>query len=299
MTSMLPLFFCLGLGMLVARYGKPPVGLAQALNWWVLNIALTALVLHLIPQLQFSWSLWFLTCSMWFLFALSWLFFMFIGGLAGWSRAQIGALTLIAGIGNTAFVGFPLVEALHGHAALQLAIVADQTGSFTVFAVGGSMVAAIYKGRSVSVGGVLKKVLCFPPFIAFWCGVLAGALGGWPELLDRTLQHLGSSLTPIALFAVGLQLRLLPQRTELLPVAVALSWKLMIVPAVIFGAGALAGVHGLERTVAVLEAAMPPAVGALLLCQQHELEPQLANTVLGLGLLLALGSVYAVNALIV
>lgn len=298
MNSMLLLFICLGLGMLVNRYGKPPVGLAQALNWWVLNIALTSLVLHLIPQLQFSWSLWFLGFSLWLAFAGSWGFFRLVGAFAGWSRARVGALTLMSGLGNTAFVGFPLVEALQGHAGLQLAIVADQTGTFMAFTVGGVMVASSCTGRSVSFGGVLKKAARFPPLIAFWCGVAVGALGGWPQVLDTTLQALGSSLTPIALFSIGLQLRLMPQRAQAVPIAAALGWKLLMAPAMVFAVGAVSGVHGLERTVAVLQAAMPPAVSAALLCQQQGLEPQLANTILGLGLLLALPTVYAVNALI-
>ncbi|MET0986146.1 MAG: AEC family transporter [Steroidobacteraceae bacterium] len=296
MSAVLLLFICLGLGVFVGRYGKAPAGLAPALNWWVLNIAITALLLHLIPGLEFSWSLWFLCFSMWLVFGVSWVFFAVLGRLAGWSRGQTGALTLMSTLGNTAFVGFPVVEALHGHAGLQFAVVTDQTGSFTVFAIGGSVFASIHTGRSVSVAGVFKRIVSFPPFVAFWCGVVVGALGGWPELLDTTLQRLGSSLTPIALFAIGLQLRLLPQRRQAVPVAVALGWKLLVAPAVVFAASAIAGVHGLERSVAVLEAAMPPAVGAVLLCQQHELEPQLANTILGLGLLIAPATLYIVNA---
>ncbi|MET0661076.1 MAG: AEC family transporter [Steroidobacteraceae bacterium] len=299
MSSIFLLFICLGLGMLVGRYGNAPAGLAPALNWWVLNIAITALLLHLTPQLEFSLNLWFLCCSMWLSFGLSWLFFAVLGRFAGWTRSETGALTLMSALGNTAFVGFPVVEALYGHAGLQFAIVTDQTGSFTVFAIGGSMFASLHTGRSVSVAGVFKRIIRFPPFVAFWCGVVVGVLGGWPELLDTTLQRLGSSLTPIALFAIGLQLRLVPQRAQAVPVAVALGWKLLIAPAIVFAVGTVAGVPELERSVAILEAAMPPAVGALLLCQQHEFEPQLANTILGLGLLIAPATLYIVNATLV
>jgi malate permease and related proteins len=298
MSSMLLLVFCLGLGVLTARFGKPPVGLAQALNWYVLNIALTALILHLMPQLNFNWDVWFLFFSMWLVFLCSWGLFTLIGRAAGWSHARIGALTLVGGIGNTAFVGFPFVEALRGQEGLQLAVIVDQVGSFTALAIGGSVLVSLYKGRSLSISGVAKNVLKFPPFIAMWCGVLVGLLGEWPALLDTTFERLGSTLTPLALFSVGLQLRPLPPRGQAVPVTAVLTWKLLVAPALVFAAAVLFGIGGLERTVAVLESSMPPSVAASILCQQHELEPQLANTALGLGLLLSLGTVVVVNQLL-
>jgi malate permease and related proteins len=298
MNSLLLLLVCLALGMLVTRYGHAPAGLAPALNWWVLNVALTALILHLIPQLSFSWDLWFLVFAMWAAFLGAWGVCAAVGRAAQWTRARIGALTLVCGISNTAFIGFPFVEALRGQAGLQLAIIVDQAGSFMVFALGGTLIAAIYTGRTVSLTGVLKNVAQFPPFIALWIGVGAGALGGWPELLDSTFQRLGASLTPLALFSVGLQLRLVPRPGQALPLAVGLGWKLLFAPAFVYALGTLFGVHGLERTVAVLESAMAPAIGAGIVCQQQNLEPELANTVLGLGILLSLFTVQLVNALL-
>ena len=50
MSAMLLLFVCLILGTLVARFAKPPAGIVPGINWWVLNVALPALVLELIPE---------------------------------------------------------------------------------------------------------------------------------------------------------------------------------------------------------------------------------------------------------
>ena len=49
MGALLLLFTCLVLGALVARLARPPAGMAAGLNWWVINVALPALVLELIP----------------------------------------------------------------------------------------------------------------------------------------------------------------------------------------------------------------------------------------------------------
>ena len=47
MSALLLLFTCLVLGVLVARFAKPPAGTVHGINWWVINIALPALVLAL------------------------------------------------------------------------------------------------------------------------------------------------------------------------------------------------------------------------------------------------------------
>jgi predicted permease len=44
-------------------------------------------------------------------------------------------------------------------------------------------------------------------------------------------------------------------------------------------------------TIAVLEAAMAPMISAAILAEQHNLEPQLANAVLGIGIVLSLVTV--------
>jgi predicted permease len=46
----------------------------------------------------------------------------------------------------------------------------------------------------------------------------------------------------------------------------------------------------------VLEAAMGPMIAATIIAVQHELEPELANTVLSVGILLAFVSVPIWNA---
>ncbi len=65
---MLLLFVCLVLGVLVARFARPPAGIVHGINFWVLNIALSALVLELIPKVRFDSQLWFPIAAMWVTF---------------------------------------------------------------------------------------------------------------------------------------------------------------------------------------------------------------------------------------
>jgi predicted permease len=291
MSALLLLVACLVLGVLVARIVHPPATLPQGLNWWVINVALSALVLHLIPTLQFDWQLWFLSVSQWLVFLGAWLVFASLGRVLHWSRARIGALTLVCGLGNTAFIGFPMIEALRGREGVKLALVADQLGCFLALAIGGTIVAALYSGKSASAQAVTRKVLTFPPFVSLVIGIVAALLGGWPQPVDAILDRLGATLVPIALFSVGLQFRLQFQRGQAAAVALALGWKLALAPFVVWLAGLAIGVSGAILAIAVLESAMAPMISAAILAEQNDLEPRLANSVLGIGIVLSLVTV--------
>jgi hypothetical protein len=142
---------------------------------------------------------------------------------------------------------------------------------------------------------IARRVLFFPPFVALIAGIVAGALGGWPNVLDDVLARIGGTLIPIALFSVGLQLRLQFDRHLLAPVSIALAWKLVLAPLVIFLLGVALDVSADILTIAVLQAAMAPMISAAILADQNGLEPQLANIVLGTGILLAFATVPLVS----
>jgi len=116
----------------------------------------------------------------------------------------------------------------------------------------------------------------------------AGVLGGWPAWLDGVFAPIGATLTPLALFSVGLQFRFRPGQGELGAIGLGLGWKLLVAPMLCWGLGIVAGVGGLVLTVGVLQAAMAPMVSAAILADEYDLEPALANSVLGAGIVLSL-----------
>lgn len=288
MSALLLLFVCLLLGVLVARWASPPAGLVHGLNWWVLNIALPALVLELIPRVRLDAQLWFLVATMWLTFFGAWLLFAWLGARLGWPRGRIGALTLVCGLGNTSFMGYPMLQALHGQAGLTLAVVADQLGCFPLLASAGVVVASLYAGRAPDPRRIARRIATFPAFIALVVGIVAGVSGGWPPLLDGVFHPLGATLTPLALFSVGLQFRLRGGKRQSGPAAWGLGWKLLLAPVLCWLLGVATGVGGLTLTVGVLQAAMAPMVSATILADEYGLDPELANTVLGVGIVLSL-----------
>lgn len=288
MGALLLLFTCLLLGALVARFARPPAGIVHGINWWVINIALPALVLELVPRLKFGTQLWFPAAAMWVVFFGAWLVAASVGAWLGWSRGRIGAVTLVCGLGNTSFMGYPMMQAMHGNEGLAIAVVADQLGCFPLLASAGVAVASIYAGKSPQVSVIARRILTFPAFISLVLAVVVGALGGWPEAADSVLAPIGATLTPLALFSVGLQFKFHLGEKQLSALLVGLGWKLLLAPLAAWGLGVAAGVGGLPLTVGVLQAAMAPMVSAAILADEYELEPALANTILGAGIVLSL-----------
>jgi predicted permease len=286
--SLILLAGCLMLGWVVARIGKAPPALSQHLNWYVINIALPALVLELIPRVHFDAHLLFLPVAMWLVFAGGWAVAALLGKWFSWTRARIGAVALSAGLGNTALVGFPMIEALRGKDALPLAAFADQLGCSIALAVGGITVAALYSGGKPQPRVIIRRVVLFPAFIALIVGFIVGGLGGWPPALEGLMGRIGATLTPVALFSIGLQFSLRIDRSRLGAAALALAWKLALAPLIIFFLGVALGVSGTPLAISVLQAAMAPMVSAAILSKQYDLDAEVANMALGAGLLISL-----------
>jgi predicted permease len=298
MSAFILLATCLVLGFLAARLANPPPQLARALNWWVLNIALPAMVLLYVPRLQFDWDFWYLAVAMWIVFLGAWGFFRFIGRALNWPASRIGALILVCGLGNTAFIGFPLIESLRGEAGLQLAVIADQVGTFIAFAVGGAVVTALYSGAKLDAAGIARRVALVPPFISLVVAAIVGQLGGWPDFIPPVLERFAGTLTPLALFSCGLQFRLKLAPGELGATVAGLGWKLLIAPLIVFLGSTVLGVSDSVAAISILEAAMAPMISAAVLAEQHGLEPALANTVAAIGVIVSFVTVPLANGLL-
>ena len=298
MSALLLLATCLGLGYIVGQSGRAPAGVGRAIAWFALNVALPALAVHLVSQLHFERALAFLFVSQWAIFAAAWLVVRLVGGRIGWTRSRIGAVTLVAGLGNTSFLGYPLIEALRGAEGLELAVVADQAGAFMALATGGVVVASMCAGREVRLSAIARRIVMFPPFAGFVVGLVFAITGWmWPPL-DAVLARLGATLSPLALFAIGTQLRWRIERSEAAAVAVALGWKLVLAPLLVFAAAVALAIGREIRDIATLQAAMAPMISATLLAEQEGLDAPLATAILGVGILASLVTVPALDALL-
>lgn len=286
MDSIILLFLCLIIGFALQRVKAFPANSHQILNQFVIYISLPALALFYIPKIEISTKLLFPLGIAWLGFLLSFLFFSALGSYFKWSRKLIGCLILMGGLGNTSFVGFPVVEALYGKQGLETAIIVDQPGSFVVMATLGIIVASLYSRGTPNPKEIVSKILFFPPFIAFFMAVLMNVLKfDFADSLQLVFQRLGSTVTPIALVAVGLQLKVDRNSKHWNFLALGLFFKLLITPAFFYVLYKiiLKG-KGIEVDVSIIEAAMAPMITAAILASSYGLKPKLSSMMIGIGI---------------
>ncbi|MGQ0699507.1 MAG: AEC family transporter [Panacagrimonas sp.] len=287
MSAFLLLIACPALGWVFARRQWMPAGAAVAINAWVMRIALPALVLEQVPRLNWEPALLFAAATPWIVVLGAAVFIPMVGRRLGWDRASIGALVLTCGLGNTAFIGLPMIQALAGPQALGAALIADQLGSFIALSTAGVLLASIYAGDRIELREVAQRLLRFPPFLALPVALVVRELGGWPEPVAVVLHRLGDTITPLALFSVGLvfQFGALSGRTRFL--AAGLAWKLVLAPLIALLVGLVCGVGGTPLMAGVLQAAQGPMITAGILAQEHRLDPELVTLVVGFGILMS------------
>ncbi len=284
MASLSILVVSLVLGILLRQVKSIPPNAPATLGALILYVPLPAVCLLSLPDLRWEWSLISLALVAWIVFGVAWLLVKQLGQRWRLSQDLLGCLILTAGFCNSAFVGFPVIEALLGRAALTSAIFLDQSGSFLIVSSFGIYVALSYSSGTIQKGILFKKILLFPPFIAFLAGLGAGACGWRAEGIPReVLERLAGLLTPLALISVGLQLQWRNLQEELRFLSLGLGYKLLVAPLVILSLYAAAGVDREIVKVSVLEAGMAPMITSSILAASHNLRPRLAGLMVGVG----------------
>ncbi|WP_296148926.1 AEC family transporter [uncultured Flavobacterium sp.] len=286
MDSIILLFLCMILGIALQRVKAFPANSHQVLNQFVIYISLPALALFYIPKIEISTKLLFPLGIAWIGFLLAFLFFTSLGKYFGWSKKLIGCLVLTGGLGNTSFVGFPVIEALYGKKGLETAIIVDQPGTFVVMATLGIIVASIYSKGTPNPKAIASKILFFPPFIAFFLAVMMNLLKlDFMQDLQSVFQRLGNTVTPIALVAVGLQLKIDKRSQHWKFLTLGLLFKLIITPLFfIIGYKFILKGDGIEVDVSILESAMAPMITAAILASSYGLKPKLSSMMIGFGI---------------
>ena len=157
---------------------------------------------------------------------------------------------------------------------------------------------ALYAGSQTSARQIVRRVLLFPPFIALLIALGVSFTSGWPVIVDDLLNRLSATMAPLVLFSVGLQLQLQAIKHHTAPLLTGLTWKLGLAPLLVLCCGRFLHIDSSVLTISVLESAMAPMISAAILAEQHELNPPLANMMVGIGILLSFITVPLWNALL-
>ena len=277
----------------MARARLFPASAPEALNRVVLYLCLPALILIHVPTLEPAWSLLPLVIIPWLLLAATVAVILPLARLLGLSREVTASLLVLIPLGNTSFLGFPLIEALLGPEFIRLAVVYDQFGSFLIVCTHVLFVIGWYgEGENPSVKTMAKRIASFPPFIAL---IVALAIGNaWLPAWGETLVHrFADMLLPLVTLAIGMSLKLRLVPDYRLGLLIGLVGKLLVLPALAMLLAVLLGARADVATVAVLESAMPPMITAAALLASARLAPALGSAMVAWGVLISAATVPA------
>lgn len=282
---------CFAVGLVLRRSVPRSLALVPWLDHAVITVTLPALILARLPDLALGADLAVPAGAAWGCLTLAALVIWAAGRRFGWSRSTVGALLLVTPLGNTTFLGLPMVSSLLGRAELARALSFDQLGGWLALATYGSVIAARWGSGDGGWRPIADRLIRFPPFLAVVASFPLRALEV-PVWLDRTLGSIGWWVAPLAMFALGLRFRVVATAHARQAAIWCLGTKMVLLPmAVLFTALVVGGTDDPAWRASVLESGMPPMVTAGVVAARADLDEELATTVVGVGLLLALVTV--------
>jgi malonate transporter len=178
-------------------------------------------------------------------------------------------------LGNTGYMGIPLVAAAFGDRAaipLVLGLTLEATVLIPLTIILVEAQKGLDRGWSHLLGSVADAMVRNPIIIAIFTGVLVSAVSlGLPTPIENFTDLLGRAAGPCALFALGATLASFPISSGISEVSYMTFFKLLIHPAAIwFATTRLFDVDPLWASVAILGAALPVAANVFIVAKQYD-----------------------------
>lgn len=272
------------LGILLRSHPKCPPSFPQSLTFYILHISLPALAFLHFHNMQLAPDLLLPALMPWWVFGMTALLSFLIWRLGWIDKVTAACFCLVAGIGNTSIVGFPVTSSLLGIEALPIALVTDQS-NFVVFCLFSLLIPALFCQQTLKIKDFLRKLLFSPALIAMVAGFLTRP---WPlsNEIETILEIFGTTLTPVAMVALGAQFKLIALRQYAPLFGLGLLLKLAVLPFTIWLGSFLFLPHSdpLIFQTTLLQAATPPMILAGLIAIEHDLNPPLAQLLISLSI---------------
>ena len=257
------------------------------LNQFVIYISLPAMILLQIPKLTFSMDTLIPIIVAWMVMFFSTILVLLVAKVFSFSKEITGTLMLVAILGNTSFMGIPIVNAYMGESAIPYVLVYDQLGTFIALAIYGTFIASYYSSKNqITFKIITLKVLTFPPFISLVAALFLMGVEFNP-ILSKVLASFSSTIVPMALVAVGLQLQFKLPKEDLKPFSIALVIKLIIAPIFAIIICKIFSWDNEVSVVSIMESAMAPMITAGAIASMAGLAPRLSSAIVGYGILIS------------
>ncbi|WP_317036962.1 AEC family transporter [Nodosilinea sp. E11] len=214
-----------------------------------------------------------------------------------WSRPTQGSFSLAAMLGNTGYIGYPVVLLLPqlGVSVFGWALFYDALGTLLGSYGLGAILAAEMGGRPQSpldLTGArpgmrqwlsrLRAVGQNPIILAFGLGLWLKTIA-LPAWLDSALYQLAWVIVVLSLVLMGLRMQQLRSWQHVHRATAAVAIKMLVLPLAVGLALTALGVDGPARLVMILQAGMPCAFSNLVLAEAYDLDRDLSVACVGLS----------------
>lgn len=296
-TIILPIIGLFLIGFAAKRVIPEPTSVVKWINYFIIYVSLPSIILLKVPQLEFTPQVVIPAIAAWTWLAIGAAIVLLLSRWLSWAKPTEGALLLMVTMGNTSFLGYPMVLAFFDDATLAYAIFFDQLGGFLILSTYGFIVVAIYspllkssssaEGSSINkdvsqISGrqILKRVFSFPPFISLMIA-FSLPIAALVSLIEPVLNVFALLLMPAALFVLGVQFqpKLLPEHKK--PLIIGISLKMLLAPLV--ACLIVLALNGSidVRNATIFQAAMPSMVTPGLMAIAAGMAPRFVATMLG------------------
>lgn len=281
------IYLCIGFSL--KQIKAIPENTSLVLNCFVLYVCLPAVILQKVPALTLSSQLLIPIITPWALLLCVAGIVLGLARYFNWSKQIVGALLIVVPLGNTSFLGFPMIEGFYGAEGMPYAVIYDQLGTFIALVIYTTIIAAMY-GQSdtqVSWSRIALKILTFPAFVAL---LIALAIKGqtYPAIAQQVIDNLSGTLVPVVMISVGFSLKLQLDSQHRTPLFAGLTIKLILMPLIALLMWHSVGQDNLAVTVSVFASAMPPMISAGAVAMMAGLAPELVSALVGMGFIISL-----------
>ncbi|SHE68342.1 hypothetical protein SAMN04487965_0426 [Microbulbifer donghaiensis] len=277
---LVPIFAIIVTGIVFAHFKILPDGTADVLIQFAFWVAIPALLFSILAEESMKRLLdpgFYVSFggAVAILFAIGFFY------LRHWRHKSLGDATMLSVMGvfsNTAFVALPVLHSVFGHKAVLPAAIA------TVILIVVILVTTVLLERAQSTesgssagSGVLSGVrhaLLNPVILSTLLGV-AYAATGWslPAVAKQYLSLLGAAVTPCALFAIGLSIKVEDIGKDLSAIVGVSLVKLIVLPVLVLLLAFLVDLTPIMTISAVVCAAVPVGKTTFVLATKYQQHP--------------------------
>lgn len=281
LLKILSVFLLVGIGYFVYKIRLVPSDALKTLNAYVLNVAVPCLILQSMQRDAITAEvkrdiLWSLAAFALVTIVIALIATFVIRRIPSIPEDDKGIYSVQLAFTNCGFMGYPLTTVMFGQYGLFLAIIMNII--FTTFLYSIGVVMLLHKkGEKLFTMKLMVRMLSVP-FLASIAGLLIFISGfHFPSFIDDTLVLIAATVSPVAMFIVGINLSNSKINEIFTPRNLVLSAvSLIVVPFFTLGIDMLLPISSFATVIHVFLMAMPSAAITTVLCNRYNKNAKLA-----------------------